>query len=163
MALNGFKFGRGSVIEVLVNKTQFSQTMLLLLVALLMSCSEQVSRIAVQVDSITAHVELADTEETRSRGLMYREKLGRDEGMLIAYSKPQPISLWMLNTPLPLDVGFFDANGRLFQITQMMPDGGKTTHHSIQPGQYALEMNQGWFERHGIKIGAKLKSSELAL
>lgn len=129
----------------------------------LLGCAKEPERVIVLVDNISAHVELANTEETRQKGLMHRQSLGKDEGLLIAFPEPQPIALWMLNTPLPLDVGFFDAQGRLFQIISMVPDGGKTTHYSIQPGQYALEMNQGWFNRHGIKVGARLTGQALQL
>jgi len=124
-------------------------------------CSEKPVKIVVQVDNINAHVELVDTEETRRQGLMHREHLDKDEGLLIAFSQSQTISLWMLNTPLPLDVGFFDEQGRLFQIEHMEPDGGKTIHSSVAPGRYALEMNKGWFNRHGIKVGAQLRSESL--
>jgi len=129
---------------------------MLFLLGMVMGCQDESRKVVVLVNNISAHVEFAATETTRQQGLMHRKHLGKDEGMLMAFPQSQEISLWMLNTPLPLDVGFFDAKGRLFQVITMLPDGGKQIHKSRQPGRYALEMNQGWFARHGLKLGAKL-------
>ncbi len=129
---------------------------MLFLLGMVAGCQDESRRVVVLVDNISAHVVLAATEATRQQGLMHRQRLGKDEGMLLAFPQSQEISLWMLNTPLPLDVGFFDEKGRLFQVISMLPDGGKRIHKSRQPGRYALEMNRGWFARHGLKLGAKL-------
>ena len=114
-------------------------------------------RLQVQVGSVPAEVEVARTPEARSRGLMHREGLGRDEGMLIVMPDPQVIRIWMRNTLIPLDVGFFDAEGRLIEFLSMEPDGGRRIHRSSEPALYALEMNRGWFKSRGLEPGARLR------
>jgi uncharacterized membrane protein (UPF0127 family) len=111
----------------------------------------------IRVGDADARVSVADTDEERREGLMHREKLGRDEGMLLVLPQPRRMRLWMLNTHIPLDVGFFDAAGVLRQIVSMEPDGGRRIHASAEPVSYALEMNRGWFDRYGLRPGAQLQ------
>ena len=131
--------------------------LLLLLGFFLLSGCDGRERIAIEVGQVRAMVELADTPEERRRGLMGRSELGEDEGMLMVYPSPAILDIWMLNTGIPLDVGFFDARGRLVNTVSMWPDGGKQIHTSLRPSVYALEMNMGWFDRHGLKPGVELK------
>ncbi len=136
---------------------------ILCLLIFVAGCDQKPEKTVVRVDNVNAYVEFAATASARQQGLMHRERLAKDEGMLLAFARPQVISLWMLNTPLPLDVGFFDEDGRLFQVVSMVPDGGKKIYKSLQPGRYALEMNLGWFSRHGLKVGAMLRGEALNL
>ena len=114
-------------------------------------------RVTAHVGDVPARVELALTEGERALGLMHREALAQDEGMLLVMPGPRVIRIWMLNTRIPLDVGFFDETGRLLNIASMAPDGGEKIHRSVAPALYALEMNRGWFQRHGIDPGAVLR------
>ncbi len=138
-----------------------NRTLLLavLLPFLLSACNGE-REIRVQVDNINAWVETALTYEQRSEGLMGRESLERDHGMLFVFPEPQILKFWMLNTPLALDVGFFDAGGKLLNVAQMEPDGGKRIYRSAGPALYALEMNRGWFRRHGLRPGVRLHLPE---
>ena len=111
----------------------------------------------IEIGQHSAMVELASTPEERRQGLMGRVELGPDQGMLLAYPTSAILNIWMLNTSIPLDVGFFDARGSLVNYRSMWPDGGKLIHTSLRPAVYALEMNIGWFEQHGIEPGAVLK------
>jgi uncharacterized protein len=77
--------------------------------------------------------------------------------LLLVFPEQKIIRLWMLNTSLPLDAGFFDRDGVLVGTVYMKPDGGKRIHRSPAPAVYALEMNRGWFERNGIRPGARLQ------
>ena len=131
--------------------------LLLLVVLLLLSACDDKERIAIEVGQVKATVELASNPEARRQGLMGRTELGRDQGMLMVFPSPEVLSIWMLNTNIPLDVGFFDAQGKLINTVSMWPDGGKQIHNSLRPSVYALEMNMGWFERYGLKPGVKLK------
>jgi uncharacterized membrane protein (UPF0127 family) len=96
--------------------------------------------------------ELAATQETRARGLMFREKLGQNEGMVFRFPAPRQICMWMKNTLIPLSVAFIGADGRIINIEDMRP---QTTdeHCSQQVALYALEMRQGWFKQRNIKAG----------
>jgi len=125
------------------------------ILALLAGCNES-ELVEIRVNGVSAWVEIADTDERRRTGLMRRQNLGRDEGMLLVFPMPRIQQIWMLNTPMPLDVGFFDADGVLLNSVSMSPDGGRTIHESTGPAVYALEMNIGWFERNGISPRAQL-------
>ncbi len=95
---------------------------------------------------------VVQTEEEKARGLMFRESLGKDEGMLFVYDREEILTFWMKNTPLPLSIAFIDQRGKIVDIQDMEPFNLQT-HASILPARYALEMNQGWFKKNGIKVG----------
>lgn len=101
----------------------------------------------------TVVAEVARTEEERADGLMYREELGEDRGMLFIFPDNVARSFWMQNTYIPLDIAFMDPSFRIVDIQQMEP---MTTdaHMSRGPAMYALEVNQGWFQAHGVQVGA---------
>ncbi len=97
-------------------------------------------------------VEVADDEEERQRGLMFRDSLPDSHGMLFVYEDQKLLSFWMRNTRIPLDVAFIDRSGRIVDIQQMEPMTDDT-HTSRAPALYALEMRLGWFEEHGVEVG----------
>jgi len=96
--------------------------------------------------------EVVRTDQEKAKGLMFREQLGRDEGMLFVYGQEEILSFWMKNTRLPLSIAFIDKSGKIVDIQDMEPFSLQT-HTSIRPAMYALEMNQGWFQRNGIGVG----------
>ncbi len=100
--------------------------------------------------------EVAATPAARRRGLMHRQALAADAGMLLVFPEPQIIRLWMKDTPLALDAGFFDSQGRLLAVAEMAPDDGRRIHRSPGPAVYALEMTHGWFLRNGVALGDRL-------
>ncbi len=104
----------------------------------------------------TIKVEVARTEKEKERGLMFRERLGKDEGMLFVYEGEEIRSFWMKNTRVSLSIAFIDKNGKIVDIQDMEPFRLQT-HMSAYPAKYALEMNRGWFERNGIKVGDLVK------
>jgi len=97
-------------------------------------------------------VEVVRTEGEKARGLMFRDKLGADEGMLFVYEGEEFLTFWMKNTPLPLSIAFMDQKGRIVDIQDMEPFSLRT-HTSARPARYALEMNRNWFQKNGIKVG----------
>ncbi len=99
--------------------------------------------------------ELADTARTREIGLMARESLGPNEGMLFAFEGKAVHCFWMRNTPLPLSIAFLDDDGRIVNIAQMAPRSDDS-HCPSRAVRFALEMERGWFARHGIEPGARL-------
>lgn len=105
-----------------------------------------------------------------SRGLMGRRDLAEDQGMIFVYQRADRMGFYMRNTPTPLDIGFFTKDGVLREVRQMFPFD-ETTVSSVRTDiQFALEMNQGWFARHGVKpapsatsdAGAKIDLPALA-
>ncbi len=101
-------------------------------------------------------VETADTQETQEKGLMGRESLDEDWGMLFVYDRDSRKSFWMKNTKIPLSIAYIAADGTIREIYDMEPLSTRTvdSRYSVR---YALEVNQGAFERHGIKTGDKVE------
>lgn len=117
----------------------------------------QTERMTVSVDGIPLQVEVATTPAARGRGLMYRADLATDAGMLFVWPEPQPLEFWMKNTLIDLDVGFFDAQGRLLNVATMRARDEGTRHRSAAAARYGLEVNAGWFASHGIQPEAQLR------
>jgi uncharacterized membrane protein (UPF0127 family) len=103
--------------------------------------------------------EVANTPETRRKGLMFRTRLAASSGMIFIFPQEQSISMWMKNTPIPLSVAFIDADGRILNIEKMQPHS-EEAHSSAGPAKFALEMNAGWFEKNGIKRNDKVDGLE---
>ena len=108
--------------------------------------------VPLRVGGIEIEVEIADDADERQRGLMYRESLEENQGMLFVYPEQRTLGFWMKNTLIPLDIAYIDREGRIVDIQQMEPQTTET-YDSAAPAMYALEMNQGWFEANGIRIG----------
>ena len=99
--------------------------------------------------------EVAADDPARARGLMFREKLGPNEGMLFLFGVAAQQCMWMRNTLIPLSVAFLADDGRIVNIADMTPRDD-TSHCSTQPVRYALEMERGWFAKRGLAAGAKI-------
>ena len=103
---------------------------------------------------VEVQVEIADSPAEQAKGLMYRKSLGEDRGMLFVYPAEQELSYWMKNTYIPLSIAYIDSEGRIVDILDMKPLDDRPPHYvSSEPVQYALEVNQGFFEREGVKEG----------
>jgi uncharacterized membrane protein (UPF0127 family) len=103
---------------------------------------------------VEVRVEIADNLFEQARGLMYRKELGEDRGMLFIYTEERELSYWMKNTRIPLSIAYIDSEGRIVDILAMKPLDDERPHYvSSKPVQYALEVNQGFFERKGVKEG----------
>lgn len=112
--------------------------------------------------SKTLLVEIAETEEQQARGLMFREKLKTDEGMLFIFKNEEPRSFWMKNTIINLSIGYFNKDKKLIDIQEMKAvtsvlQQDIPTYPSQGPAQYALEMPEGWFKKNHFTTGAVLK------
>jgi uncharacterized protein len=107
------------------------------------------------------HAEVARTPEQRATGLMFRDKLGASDGMLFEFEVPATQCFWMKNTLLPLSVAYIADDGTVVNIADMAPQSLQS-HCSAKPVRFALEMNQGWFTKRGIKPGFKLKGPSFA-
>jgi hypothetical protein len=116
----------------------------------------------IKVGEKTVRMQLVVLAPEMEHGLMDRRDLGRDDGMIFVYAKPQQMSFWMHNTPTPLDIGFFDSGGVLREFYPMQPFDETTVTSRSDELHYALEMNQGWYRGNGIKPGAQLDLKALA-
>lgn len=103
-----------------------------------------------------AQVQLAVSPEERATGLMHRKDMPQHEGMLFVFESPQVQCFWMKNTLLPLSIAFLADDGRIVSMADMKPLD-ETSHCSAEPVRYALEMNQGWFVKRGLKAGMKMQ------
>ncbi|MCW7489312.1 DUF192 domain-containing protein [Leptospira meyeri] len=101
-------------------------------------------------------LEIANNPSTRATGLMYRTKLGEDEGMLFVFPRPDYLSFWMKNTLIPLSIGYFSEDMRLLESFDMKPNQTEEVYNARKPAMYALEVNQGWFAKHKIGKDAVL-------
>ena len=106
--------------------------------------------------------EIAETEAQHEHGLMNRNSMKPDEGMLFIFADEEGRAFWMKNTFIDLSIGFFDASKNLVDIQEMkavtsVMTTDLPTYKSAKPAKYALEMNKNWFAKNKIKVGAKLK------
>lgn len=104
----------------------------------------------------TVKVEVADTPESLENGLMYRNSLPEGQGMLFILGPAEQASFWMKNTKIPLSIGFIDGKSILREEHDMQPFDQRTTRSATSDICYALEVNQGWFQRHHIEPGVKV-------
>ncbi len=107
-------------------------------------------------------VELARTAEERSRGLMFREELPEDQGMLFVFPNDTTTGFWMRDTSIPLSIAFIAADGMILDVQEMEPLS-PVLHRPPNTYRYALEVNQGWFGRHGLGTGDRLELPEAAI
>lgn len=128
---------------------------LLLLVALPACARGRKGLAPVRFDGHTLWVEVVADDMSRSQGLMFRHELGEDEGMLFVFDEPHEASFWMRNTPLPLSIAFLDEHKVVLNVERMVPYDDRTYHRSKGLAVYAVEANQGWFEKRGIGPGTK--------
>lgn len=110
----------------------------------------------IKIGDRTVRMQIMLLDAEKAQGLMFRQKLGADEGMLFVERFPKQLSFWMRNTLLPLDIGYLDAKGELREVHQMYPRDEKQVVSQAKDVQIALEMNQGWFAAQGVRPGAKL-------
>lgn len=101
------------------------------------------------------HAELANTLESRTKGLMFRNQLLPNQGMLFVFENRGIYCFWMRNTSLPLSIAFLDEDGTIINIEDMAPQT-ETQHCSKKSTRYALEMTQGWFKQKGFETNMKL-------
>ena len=111
--------------------------------------------------SSTLQLQLALTPSEHQRGLMFRETLSPDHGMLFLFQRPKQQSFWMKNTRLPLDIGYFDASGRLLEIHKLFPHDETGVASRSPQILMAVETNRGWYARNGISPGAQLDMKAL--
>lgn len=96
--------------------------------------------------------EVVNTLSGRMRGLMQRDYLPPQRGMLFVFDADAQHCMWMKNTLIPLSVAFLDGQGRVINVEEMAP-GTEDNHCASKPARFALEMNAGWFGKRGVGAG----------
>lgn len=107
----------------------------------------------------TISAEIAATPAALATGLMHRQHLPENSGMLFVFPNTGIQAMWMKNTQIPLSVAFIDAQGSIINIADMTPNTLKP-HYSAEVASFALEMNQGWFARNRIQAGDRVRGLE---
>jgi uncharacterized protein len=101
-------------------------------------------------------VELATTSEERSQGLMNREEMADDHGMIFDFGATRPVMMWMKNTILPLDMVFLAPDGEVLGVAAEAVPFSETIISSPGPVRYVLEINAGLAAEKGIAAGDKV-------
>jgi len=115
----------------------------------------QLDKLTIQTVGGERHftVEIAETREQQERGLMFRKMLPHDHGMLFVWNKDTPISMWMKNTLIPLDMLFIDSHGRIVHIAENAVPESTVIISSGQPIRAVIELAGGTAVLDGIKVG----------
>ena len=141
--------------------------LILLLSAVLFACSPTSSSPQVIIhphSGVPIHitVEVADTQEKRQLGLMYRTELPAFGGMLFIFPQESPLSFWMKNTPLPLDIIYINADFTIVHIAENTTPYSTTSLPSKHPAKYVLEVNGGFCQHYGIAAKDRVEFSRVA-
>ncbi|MGH8090843.1 MAG: DUF192 domain-containing protein [Rudaea sp.] len=125
------------------------------------ACAARASGPYVELDGHRFQIEIAADEASRERGLMFRENMPADHGMLFVFDDTQVRTFWMKNTHIPLDILYFDQNYKLVSVQQRVPpclNSGNNCpgYPSEGAAQYVLELNAGMADKLGIKPGDAL-------
>jgi uncharacterized membrane protein (UPF0127 family) len=100
--------------------------------------------------------EVATAPDERAAGLMFRKEMGANAGMLFGFEPAAIQCFWMRNTLLPLSIAFLADDGSIVNIEDMKPQT-TDSHCAAKPVRFALEMNQGWFAKRGLKPGMRVQ------
>lgn len=108
-----------------------------------------------QTKTVTVEVEVADSARERERGMMGRTTLEKGHGMLFAFKEPEMLKFWMKKTLIPLEIIFFDADGKFVNALTMEPCKADPcpSFASAALAKYALEVNPGFRTENGIGVG----------
>ena len=112
--------------------------------------------VELRILNASINAEVADTPQTSENGLMFRDSLPEDRGMLFIFEQRKTASFWMRNTKIPLSIAYVDSTGKILEIKSMEPLDETVVPSASKQVAYALEVNRGWFGRHGIAPGAKI-------
>ena len=114
-----------------------------------------------KIGTYAIDAELARTAEERQRGLMFRESLAENQGMMFQFTQADHYCMWMKNTLIPLSIAFIDEHGKIINIEEMRANSEQTTCAKSK-ARYALEMNAGWYNQRQIMVGQKVEGLPLA-
>jgi uncharacterized membrane protein (UPF0127 family) len=128
---------------------------------LLSGCvKKEIVEIQTMEKNISIKVEVADTDLKRERGLMFRKKLGENDGMLFVFDDEKYVTFWMKNTLIPLDIIFISSNGTINEIKENVQPclaDPCELYPSVNPSKYVLEVNANFSKKNGISVGDSVK------
>ena len=110
----------------------------------------------ISINDTPLQLRLALIQSEQNTGLMHRDSMPKDHGMLFLFNQPEPRSFWMRNTRIPLDIGYFDARGQLLEIHALYPYDENAVPSRSQQVLIAVETNRGWFARNNMTPGARI-------
>lgn len=143
-----------------MSRSQIIVVFLFLAAVIVGSCEGFDSRSNLSIDTgsnrLLLKVEVADTNEKRMLGLMHRQLLGPNEGMLFIFSEEAPRIFWMKNTYLSLDILFINAHREIIFVVPKTPPFSEEPISSHLPAQYVLEVNAGYAAKNGVRVGDKV-------
>lgn len=116
----------------------------------------------ISIDGHELQLQLALSPSEKKKGLMYRESLAEDHGMLFLFNYPDQASFWMRNTRIPLDIAYFDVSGRLKEVHPLYPFDETSVMSSSREILIAIETNQEWFAQKSIRAGALIDMAALS-
>ncbi len=119
---------------------------------------QRLSTVTLGSGILNIKAEVARTPKEQEIGLMHRNSMGANEGMLFVFERVGVQCFWMKNTLIPLSVAFLADDGTVVNIDEMKPET-LDSHCSTRPVRFVLEMNTGWFKRHGVKAGDKISGA----
>ncbi|MBD3303903.1 DUF192 domain-containing protein [Candidatus Woesearchaeota archaeon] len=132
------------------------KTILIPLLFALIACT---SRPCVEIGDTKVSVEVPETPAEMARGLMHREHLGENDGMLFVFDEERKHGFWMKNTLIPLDMVFINSENTIVDILTAEPCEKEPCKNYIPKAEakYVLEINSGFSEKHNIQIGEEVK------
>lgn len=110
----------------------------------------------IRIGDVDLFMELALTKEEQRKGLMFRDGIAPDHGMLFVFSQPQSMSFWMKNVDFPIDIGYLTADGVLREHYPMYANDTQSRRSIRDDLTFVLEVEHGFFKKHGIRAGAQL-------
>lgn len=115
----------------------------------------QLPRVTLSAGMHLINAQVAANPQQRAVGLMFRKDMPVNEGMLFAFEQASEQCFWMKNTLIPLTAAFVADDGTIVNLADMQPQS-LASHCSTKPVRFVLEMNQGWFDKRGLKAGSRL-------
>lgn len=106
-------------------------------------------------------LQLALSQAEQRKGLMHRDTLAEDHGMLFLFDQPDQRGFWMRNTRIPLDIGYFSTSGELLEVYKLFPYDETSVASRSRDVLIAVETNRGWYASHGVKPGDRIDMQAL--
>ena len=129
---------------------------IVLLLAIAGCHSKPQTVVSMKIGNATFELEVANTENVRMKGLMNRQSMPADHGMIFVFHDETERNFWMKDTLIPLDIIYISGDGRVVSIRQMHPLDEKTQTRSVLPAKWAIELNQGAAAKCGVSVGDQL-------